>query len=217
MASTIDLVLLRTVAYSAVVSDCCDQVGLRQQTLEAGLRPIAADMPVIVGFARPVRAIAMDRVPDLPYAAEVAYIDSLLPDDVVVALTDPVGAFWGELFSTAAVARGAAGAVIDGLVRDTRLIAALGWPMLARGTRPTDSLGRLSIVESDIPLQILGVTVARGDLVVADADGTVVVPAAAAEEVVARAIEKAKTESSARSMLLGGAYLRDAWERFKVL
>ena len=213
----IDLTLFRAVAYSAVVSDCCDHVGLRQQTFEAGLRPVFGDMSVIVGFARPVRAVAVEAAPVVPYSAEVAYIDSLEVDDVVVALTDPVGAFWGELFSTAAVARGAAGAVIDGFVRDTRLIAALGWPMLARGTRPTDSLGRLSIVESDLPLQILGVTVARGDLVVADADGTVVVPAAAAEEVVARAIEKAKTESSARSMLLGGAYLREAWERFKVL
>jgi len=213
----IDLALLRTVAYSAVVSDCCDQVGLRHQTLQAGLRPIVADMSVIVGFARPVRAVAVERAEGPPYAAEVAYIDSLEADDVVVALTDPVGAFWGELFSTAAMARGAAGAVIDGLVRDTRLIAALGWPILARGTRPTDSLGRLSIVESDAPLEILGVTVTRGDLVVADADGTVVVPAAVADEVVARAIVKATTESSARSMLLGGAYLRDAWERFKVL
>ncbi len=213
----IDLVSFRQAAYSAVVSDCCDNVGLRHRTLGTGLRPMFSDMPVIVGFARPVRAIAVGEAPLQPYAAEVAYIDSLEAGDVVVAVTDPVGAFWGELFSTAAVARGAAGAVIDGLVRDTRLIAALGWPMLARGTRPTDSLGRLSIVESDIPVQILGVTVARGDLVVADEDGTVVVPAAAAEEVVARAIEKAKIESSARLMLRGGAYLRDAWERFKVL
>jgi 4-hydroxy-4-methyl-2-oxoglutarate aldolase len=213
----IDLALFRTVAYSAVVSDCCDQVGLRGQTLEAGLHPIAPGQPVIVGYARPVRSAAVERVPDVPYATEVAYIDSLVADDVVVAVTDPVGAFWGELFSTAAVARGAAGAVIDGLVRDTRLIVQLGWPMLARGTRPTDSLGRMSIVEWDVPVEILGVTVARGDLVVADVDGTVIVPAAAAEEVVARAVAKASTESSARAMLRDGAFLRDAWERFRVL
>ena len=172
---------------------------------------------MLVGFARPVRAIAVSRIPAMPYAPEVSYIDSLLADDVVMASTDPVCAFWGELFSTAAIARGAAGAVIDGYIRDTARIRMLGWPILSRGTHPTDSLGRLSVIEADAPIEVLGVVVQRGDLVVADGDGIVVVPREFADDVAARALEKAKTESSARSMLLSGAYLRDAWERFGVL
>lgn len=213
----VDLIALRQVAYSAVISDCCDQSGLRAQAMAPGLFPFRDDSPVLVGYARPVRAEAVAEVPERPYAPEVAFIDSLRPDDVVVARTDPVCAFWGELFSTAAVARGAAGAVIDGYVRDTRGIGVLGWPVISRGTLPTDSLGRLSIVEVDQPTEVLGVLVHPGDLVVADADGTVVVPRDAVEEVAARAIEKAKTESSARAMLRAGAYLREAWERYRVL
>ncbi len=213
----VNLELLRRLTYSAVVSDCCDQAGFRSQVLASGLVPIWPGAPVIVGYARPVRAIAVYEIPATPYAAEVAFIDSLLPDDVVVASTDPVCAFWGELFSTAAVARGAVGAVIDGYVRDTSRIRELGWPVLARGMQPTDSLGRLSITDANGPIKMLGVVVRRGDLVVADGDGIVIVPAELADDVAARAIEKARTESSARSMLLAGAYLRDAWERFRVL
>ena len=61
------------------------------------------------------------------------------------------------------------------------------------------------------------VNVAPGDLVVADIDGVVVVPSEAALEVGQLAVEKATTETQARELLEGGAYLRDAWQRFKVL
>ena len=213
----IDLPLLRRLAHAAVMSDCCDQVGRRDRTLLPGLSPQTSTAIVIVGFARPVMASAVSEAPAEPYANEVAYIDALEPDDVVVARTDPVCAFWGELFSTAAMARGAVGAVIDGYVRDTAKIAELGWPVLARGTMPTDSLGRLSIQQMDEPIELLGVSVRRHDLVVADGDGVVIVPAEVAQDVAMRAIEKASTESSARAMLSAGAYLRDAWERYRVL
>lgn len=208
---------LRRVAYSAVVSDCCDQIGLRDQTMSAGIAPVSGGTEVLVGFARPVLSVAVDSIPDEPYRAEIDFIDSLMSDDVVVAKVEAPGAFWGELFSTAALARGAVGVVVDGLVRDQARIRRLGFPVYARGGRPTDSLGRVSIRERDISMDIGGITVARGDLVVADIDGVAVVPADAIEEIGARVIEKATTESRARELLEGGAFLRDAWDRFKVL
>lgn len=208
---------LRRVGYSAVVSDCCDQAGRREQTMSAGIGPVSGGTEVLVGFARPVRSAAVAEVPEEPYGKEIDYIDSLRPDDVVVATVEAQGAFWGELFSTAARARGAVGAVVDGLVRDQARIRELGFPVFARGGRPTDSLGRLSIQEHDVPIEIGGVTVSPGDLVVADIDGVTVVPVAAIEDVAARAIEKATTENHARELLEGGALLRDAWDRFKVL
>jgi 4-hydroxy-4-methyl-2-oxoglutarate aldolase len=212
-----DLEELRQSGYSAVISDCCDRLGLRGQTLTPGIVPVAGGGRCLAGFARPVRAIGVDTVPARPYGAEIDFIDSLEPDDVVVAATEAPVAFWGELFSTAARARGAAGAVIDGLIRDSVRIAALGWPVFATGTRPTDSLGRLSIAQADVVLTIRGVAVARGDLVVADADGVVVVPQARAEEAIRQALVKARAESAARALLADGAFLRDAWDRFGVL
>ena len=208
---------LRRVAYSAVVSDCCDQVGLRHQTMSSGIEPVSGGTEVLVGFARPARSVAVEGVPDEPYGAEIDFIDSLGPDDVVVGRVEAPGAFWGELFSTAARARGAAGVVIDGLVRDQARIRQLGFPVFARGARPTDSLGRISIVEHDVSMEVASIRVAPGDLVVADIDGVTVVPVDAIEEVAVRTIEKATTENHARELLEGGALLRDAWDRFRVL
>ena len=156
-------------------------------------------------------------MPARPYAMEIAFIDSLRADDVVVASVPAPVAFWGELFSTAARARGAAGVVVDGLIRDQRRIIDMGFPVFARGGRPTDSLGRIAMVEHAVPVVVAGVRVAPGDLVVADIDGVVVVPAEAALEVTTRAIAKATTENHARDLIEGGALLGDAWDRFKVL
>jgi regulator of RNase E activity RraA len=216
-ADALDLDLIRRTVYAAVVSDCCDQVGARDRALRPGIALHLPGSGVLVGYARPVRATAVSDIPAVPYEAEVAFIDSLQPDDVVVAITDPACAFWGELFSTAAMARGAAGAVIDGYVRDSERIAAMGWPVFARGTLPTDSLGRLSITDTDTQMEVLGVLVQRGDIVVADRDGVVVVPAGIAADVMRRAVDKAGMESGAKDMLVAGAYLRDAWERYRVL
>ena len=208
---------LRRVGYSAVVSDCCDAVGIRGQTLAPGILPVSPAQGVLVGLARPARSIAVDVSPERPYETEIAFIDSLEPDDVVVASVPAQAAFWGELFSTAGLARGAAGVVVDGLIRDQRRIAAMGFPVLARGGHPTDSLGRIRMVEHDVPVVVAGIRVERGDLVVADIDGIVVVPAAAAPEVARRAVEKASTENRARALIEDGVLLRDAFERFRVL
>jgi regulator of RNase E activity RraA len=75
----------------------------------------------------------------------------------------------------------------------------------------------VSIRSVDEPIEVGGVVVHSGDLVVADRDGIVVVPAAVATEVARAAIAKAGIESDARQLLLNGALLADAWERYGVL
>lgn len=213
----IDLDRVTRELYSAVVSDACDAVGLWQQTLAPEIVPLVGD-GVLAGYARPVRSGAVARVPERPYGREIDFVDSLRPGDVVMGACAPAVGFWGELFSAAAHGRGARGAVVDGLIRDcARVERVPGFKLHARGTRPADSLGRISICEVDVPVAVGGVTVAVGDLVVADRDGVVCVPADAAEEVVARSFEKAGAERSSFSMLLDGAYLREAWERHGVL
>lgn len=208
---------LRRVGYSAVVSDCCDAVGLRGQALAPGILPVSPSQPVLVGIARPSRSVPVDMIPAAPYAMEIAFLDSLRTDDVVIAAVPGDVAFWGELFSTAARARGAAGVIIDGHIRDQRRIAAMDFPAFARGGHPTDSLGRTTMVEHDVPVVVGGVTVSPGDLVIADVDGIVAVPAAVAPEVARRAIEKVTTEDDARGLLERGALLREVFDRFRVL
>jgi 4-hydroxy-4-methyl-2-oxoglutarate aldolase len=214
----IDLDWIARNCYSAVISDCCDRIGLRDQTAALGLIPLSLASGVLVGFARTAHSIEELSVPDRLYGAEIDFIDSLRPGDVVVAAVDgSTSAFWGELFSAAALGRGARGAVVDGLIRDLDKIRKVGFPILARGTRPTDCAGRIRISEIDTPVSCAGVTVTPGDLVVADSDGIVFVPRDHIIEVVALAAAKSGVERSALQLLLQGGTLAEVWERHGVL
>ncbi|MBU6148292.1 MAG: RraA family protein [Actinomycetales bacterium] len=202
--------------YAAVVSDVCDRLGWRTRTMAPGLRVLSGS-GVLIGFARAVRAEPVSRPPIRHYGAEIDLLDSLRPGEVVVADTGGSDdAFWGELFATAARARGARGVIVDGYVRDLVRLQAMDFGVHARGTRPADSLGRLSIVAGGMAT-VCGVEVRDGDLVVADADGVTVVPAEIAEQAIPLAVEKAAIESDARVLLQGGALLADAWQRYQVL
>jgi 4-hydroxy-4-methyl-2-oxoglutarate aldolase len=214
-----DFDALSRTTYSAVYSDACDAAGLRSQTLEPGARLLAGPSGVLIGWARTALSLPVTQAPERPYGGEVDFIDSLGPNDLVVMdCSRQPAAAWGELFSTAALARGARGALIDGYARDLDKIDTLGrFPVFGRGARPTDSLGRVSIGAVDVPVCVFGLTVHPGDLVVADRDGVAVVPRAHAKDMMDRASTKAATENSARGLLLEGGYLRDVWETYRVL
>jgi regulator of RNase E activity RraA len=213
-----DLTELSQLLYSAVVSDACDQAGLRDQTLTPGIRPITAAKEVLLGWARTVQFSPVDVPTDPPYASEIAFIDSLKADDVVLATSaGPLTGVWGELFSTAASARGARGAILDSYVRDSRKIGDLGFPVHALGARPADIHGRLSVNQTDITLTVREVSVTTGDFVIADLDGVTVVPAAFVDQVLEAAVAKATTETKARQRLFEGAKLGDVWNEYKVL
>jgi regulator of RNase E activity RraA len=203
--------------YAAVFSDVCDALGHRDATAAPGLHRYGGT-GLALGWARTARSVGVREAPARAYGGEIDYLDSLSPGDLAVVVTDgsPVAA-WGELFSSAAMARGARGAVVDGVIRDTAKIARLGYPVFARGTRPTDALGRISLVEQDVEVVLAGVSVRPGDLVAVDDDGIVVIPRERAPEAAERAIAKATTESIARADLMAGGYLRDVWERYRVL
>jgi regulator of RNase E activity RraA len=154
-----------------------------------------------------------------PYALEIEAIDSILEDEVVVVATNSStrNAPWGELLSTASQARGARGAVVDGLVRDVKKILTLGFPVHASGVKPVDSRGRGEVVDYNVPVQCGGVLVNPNDLVVADYDGVVVIPAAAVDQTIKLAAEKVAREDHSRADLKNGAYLRDVFNKYGVL
>tara|TARA_B100001057_G_scaffold438883_1_gene471687 strand:+ start:6604 stop:7266 length:663 start_codon:yes stop_codon:yes gene_type:complete len=215
----LDLDQLSKETYTAVFSDVCDAAGMRQQTLEPGAKLLAGPSGVLIGWARTAVSRPVTDIPDRPYGGEIDFIDSLNVGDLVVLdCSRKPAAAWGELFSTASVGRGARGAIVDGLIRDKRLIDELNrFPVFGRGLRPTDSLGRVAIAEYDIPVCVFGLTVYPGDLVVCDSDGSIVVPRDHANEIMKKAREKALTENSARELLLNGGLLRDVWEKYRVL
>jgi regulator of RNase E activity RraA len=124
---------------------------------------------------------------------------------------------WGELLSTAAQARGARGAVVDGLVRDVRIIQQLGFAVFATGIKPVDSIGRGVVIDYNVPVLCGGIVVTPGDLVFADYDGVVVIPVGVVDQVIELALRKVTKENHSRTALKNGAYLRDVYAKYGVL
>jgi regulator of RNase E activity RraA len=205
-------------ASAALVSDALDELGVREHTLDTALRPLAPGMR-IVGRVVPVEVAATDVLPEEPYVGEMAVLDSLRPGEVPVYAVAPDvnAALWGELFSCAARGRGAAGAVVDGPVRDIGPTRELGFPVFARGCSPLDTRGRAEVARFREPLVCAGVAVRPGDVVVADEDGVVVCPAELAGAVAATVDVMTRGESGARADLRAGATLFEVWERWRAL
>lgn len=204
--------------YTAVISDSLDDLGFREQAMRENLRRVYPCRP-FAGWAFTLACIDVYRVTAEPYAKEIEAVDSLLPGHVAIAGTgrSTQNAPWGELLSTAAQARGAHGAVIDGFVRDVKKIEEIDFPVYAAGVKPLDSKGRGIVNEYQTPVDCGGVIVHPGDLIVADFDGVIVVPARIAEEAVALATDKATRETHTRDELRRGAFLRDVYAKYGVL
>jgi regulator of RNase E activity RraA len=203
---------------TAVVSDILDDLGHRDHVLDPAIRPLG-DAAVIAGWANPFLVAEVDELPAEPYTGEIDAMDDIAPGDVVLLAAggSARAACWGELFSTAARVRGARATLIDGYCRDARTIAALGYPVWCRGMLPLDVKGRIAVTGWRQPAVVGGLPVRPGDLVVADADGAVVVPAGLAGETVRRALEKVSKENGVRDALAAGSTLRSAYDRFGVL
>lgn len=203
---------------SAVVSDILDDLGHRDHVLDPAIRPLG-DASVIAGWANPFLVAEVDELPAERYAGEIAALDDIAPDDVILICAGGSlrAACWGDLFSTAARIRGARGTLIDGYCRDAQAIAALGYPVWCRGMLPLDVNGRLAVTAWRQPAVVGGLPVQPGDLVIADVDGVVVVPAGLVSETVDGALEKVAKESGVRDALAAGSTLRSAYDRFGVL
>jgi 4-hydroxy-4-methyl-2-oxoglutarate aldolase len=204
--------------YTAVLADSLDEMGLREQAMRETIRPLSPDL-VLAGWARTISCMDVYHTCENPYAIEIEAVDSLMPGEIVVVATGDSkrNAPWGELLSTAAVSRGARGAVIDGLVRDVKKIQALGFPVFATGIKPVDSRGRGIVVDYNVPVGCGGVLVTPGDLVVADFDGVVVIPAGAVSEAVRLATDKVARENHSRTELMNGKLLGDVYRKYGVL
>ncbi len=211
---------IRKRLYTAVLSDVLDELGYRQQAFPPSIRPLD-DALVLAGFARTgVYREVYRVVPDQnPYELEMALIDDLKPDQVAVFGCGGSTriAPWGELLSTAARARGAAGCVTDGMVRDIRAIRKMKFPVFHGGIAPLDSKGRGMVAEIDVPIECAGVSIEPGDLIVGDADGVVVVPRAIEDEALTHAFAKVTGEDRTRDELAAGALLKDVFVKYRVL
>ena len=153
---------IRRLLFTSVLSDCLDSAGLMDQALPAHIRPLD-EASVMAGRARTAQFMEVDHheTGSNPYELEIALIDSLAADEIpVFACSNPARiAPWGELLSTAAQVRGAAGALMDGCTRDIKAIRKLRFPVFHGGIAPLDSKGRGEVAAIDVPVECAGVLV----------------------------------------------------------
>ncbi|WP_329406744.1 demethylmenaquinone methyltransferase [Nocardia vinacea] len=200
-----DLVKRLRALDTCAVSDALDRHGLTG--VVDGLRPLAAQRPlagraVTVLLGPPSGQSAAPTKRHLGTAA----VESAGPGDVIAVAhqgrTDCAG--WGGLLSRAAAGRGVEGVVVDGAARDLAEAAEAGLPVMARAATPVTARGRTTEHSWGQPVELGGVTVAPGDLVLGDSGGVVVIPAAHADEVLATAERIAATEAAMATAIEAG-------------
>lgn len=212
-----DLEVVRTELGSAVVGDVLDRLGHRHQFLPPEIQPLDRSMTV-AGWAMPVLIGDVFGEPAEPFGRLTEALDDLRQDDIYLVRSGRLAcAAWGELLTATARVRGAAGAVIDGYHRDTGGILAQSWPVFSRGAYAQDAGARAAVLDFRVPLEIEGVAVAPGDLLVGDADGVVVVPAEVVPEVIEAALEKVRAEREVRREIEAGMSSTEAYRRYGVL
>ena len=172
----------------ASVSDAIEQITGKRMYMTHRMQPIFTAK--FAGFARTVQ-LKKDEGNKDPDALTgmLEAIDQGTADSVYVMVVEDGEdiAGMGGLMGTAMAARGYAGAVIDGGVRDVAYLRKIGFPVFATGIVPSTSVHHYRFAGAQISLVCNGVPVSPGDIVVADSDGVAVVPRAQAQPVLALA------------------------------
>jgi 4-hydroxy-4-methyl-2-oxoglutarate aldolase len=205
MNTTTDALVERLrVLDSCVVSDALDALGLSGTPL--GIRPMWEGAKV-AGRAMTV-GLAPYPPPDgeAPVHLGVRAIEAAGPGDVIVV--DNGGrtemGCWGGLLSLAAAESGVAGVVLDGACRDVDEARELRFPAFARSPIARTARGRVYERQFGRPVSIGGVSVATGDLVLADGSGVVLLAADDAERVIGKAEALAQREKQMQEGLRQG-------------
>lgn len=203
--------------YTAAVTDVLDEMGFLRQTLPHTIQPLAPGMR-LAGYAFTARGRAHRGTPrerDATLRRFLAMLAAVPADSVLVlASNDNVAAHFGELSATWFRARRVRGAVIDGSTRDSAFIERMGFPTFVRYRTPQDSLPRWRVSDWGQPVTIGGVRVSLGDIVVADADGVVIVPRRVAHEVLGRCERLVGSETKVRTAVRRGMTPLAAYEKF---
>lgn len=198
------------------ISDAMDDLGMRRQVITK-LHPIDPALPRMVGWAHTL--CQHSRRPDteekyLVHQADVVDQEAEPGEVIVYACAGREDVCTGgSILALRAKMRGLAGFLVDGCFRDVDEIANLKFPVYLRGTSPVRSKCDILTYETQCPVEVCGVTIFPGDLIVSDPTGTVAIPAELVEQVYKRSKEIFDNEAALEASLRQGMSMRDFNER----
>ena len=188
------------------VSDAMDKLGLHGQAL--GIMPLANYAEPIVGPAFTVKYVPASDPP----GTVGDFIDDVAPGDVIVIDNDGRTdcTVWGDIMTQYAGLRGIAATVIDGVCRDVGKALGDDYPIFSTGRFMRPGKDRVQVESVNTTVAIGTVRVAARDIVVADANGVVIVPRGRARDVAATARRIEEVESRIREQIAQGRTLGEA-------
>ncbi len=142
---------------------------------------------------------------------EIVLIESLQPDDIICidSLGLPTAGIIGDILTARIKSRGAAAAVINGVIRDSPYIAEVGLPVFSAGVHPSHSGREVLAVDFDQPINMAGCQVIPGDILLCDDEGVIGMGLEIAEYIAEHGPHKEELEAWIRGKILAGGSIHD--------
>jgi len=199
---------------TSTLANALDDAGLHHNVI-AAIKAVSPGMR-FAGPAVTVREVAGDYG---AYGSADFKVGAILDaagsgDVIVVDLGGAACSTWGGMASLAATVKGVAGLLVDGGVRDLEEMIAFDFPVFARHLVPTTGRGRLKVEAIGEPVEVDGVAVAPGDIIVADGTGAVCLPRDVAGEIVTHAEALQRDDEAAVAEIQRGLGFSEAMKKF---
>jgi len=209
--------LMKDELYSAVLGDILDNMGYYHQFLPPNIRPLREHMKLA---GRAMTALYSDvfGAQEVPFGKLAESLDDIKPGEIYVASGGSQNcAYWGELMTSTVKSNGGVGGLVNGYHRDTPQVLEQEFPVFSWGSWAQDSSVRTKVAAYRCRIEIGNIPIDDGDFIFGDVDGVLVIPKDHAEEVVEKALVKARGEREMRKAIEGGMTVSEAYAKFGYL